>query len=216
MARLISTTVVGRLNVSGSVETKGGIRALLGTSSAIDLYNWPGADYDLQVGQTATYETSGAVGTLPLHIKCAARRVYKMVVVQAAPYAGVNVDLGLNPNGTTYAGQFHNSGLITTPGVPPTIIQYDTTRDYFFFDDMNGSAAVPPYARRMTIYVDNVAGYSIILHYGGGGGVTGNAGISAQKVTWNSTATAWTSLGTLQFPTPGTTNALRVLVTRIA
>jgi len=214
MAILKSSTVEGSLKVSGEMSAAR-ILAEGGIVAGIDLYNWQGADYDLQVGQTATYDTGAATpASLALHIATAAKRVYQVLLLHVAPATVANVDIYIDPNNTTYAGQFQESGLTTASGTPPTIIASATaSQASFWFDDLNGGASAP-YVREMLFYVDNVAGSSIILHWGGGGITTAASGLQAMASTWTS-ATAWTSLGTIRVSGGGLTS-LRAFVTRIA
>ena len=149
------------------------------------------SDYDLQVGEEAYISFSNAT-SVPLHIATQSGTYYECHLICSNPggtSGGVNSEIFLNPNNTTYSNAFvyatvYRSATASGSGY----ITYSAFRCGTLFSNLIC------YITNYTQY-KNIRGfydiYGLSHHY---------PSIYIFSTDWRDTTTAWTSLGTITFP----------------
>jgi hypothetical protein len=145
------------------------------------------SDYDLQVGEEAIINFNNA-NSVPLRIATASNRLYEIYI-----QFSVNVSSGfssLNPNNTTYSSSFSHVSYFFFSNQTANFLGASTTSSAFtIFNSTPHCYCVLNTTRRVLM---GFTGYEV--------GNTGiGVGLFASK--WHSSLSAWTSLGTLSFPT---------------
>ena len=157
--------------------------------SVVDLTNAT-TDYPLAVGQTATI-TYTNVTSVPLHV-ATVEGFYEFAVSGDRTVGMASSGVGyLNPNNATYSSQFACNTHYQQIGT--TSFGYDNTTSgssfLFVGNHATGAkATISTFTRSKSLIMDSVE-------------ETGSSAYQMRKVgVWLNTSTAWTSLGTIIFP----------------
>lgn len=147
-----------------------------------------GADVTLGVGQAAYIDVSGAT-TVPLHVATGDNQLFDIrMTLQGGGNTASAVTF--NPNNTTYAAAFGHQGYSSSStGATTTVNGSGESNFVIFTGDVNYCF--------VTASTKTIAKIISMDCYGDDSNLQDKLNAGAQ---WSNTTTAWTSLGTLNFP----------------
>ena len=190
-------------NVKIISPTGSGFTGVDNYPTIVDLTNAT-SDYDLQIGQKAIINFSNNTSK-PLRIATANGRIYKMYLNVSNDFSnsGADGNVFLQPNNNTYTNSFYNttiyrnsSGLFS--GYQATFNSFRLGYG-FIFNEIHIQNFTTAKLLKLTIL-----GWGYLAHF---------PLLEIAVSAWNDTTTAWTSLGTLSFPS---STSGKVIVERLA
>ncbi|HQT65349.1 MAG TPA: hypothetical protein PLO16_12635 [Acidocella sp.] len=141
------------------------------------------SDLALSVGQSAYINVTAAT-SVPLHIATGDNQLYELTMQLSMPTSATVQNTSLSPNNTGYSSAIFYQMLAASGGA--TNAAYAINSNFELSDVAFGFA-------KYTISTKIIS--KIIL-----GNMQYYNGIRSMQSTWNDTTTAWTSLGTINFP----------------
>jgi len=167
----------------------------------IDFYNSTGQEYFLQVGEVARISFTNLYN-VPLRIQTLNNTYYEMTLI---PYetggtsGAYQLAIYLLPNNTTHSGQFYYSEVIrTASGLSSNYSQQSA-----FFIGL-GFSSTQIHIINRTVY-KNVKGM-----YDSYGFSNSYPYLGVFSSDWRNTTTQWTSLGTVIFPSSGSSGTILI------
>jgi hypothetical protein len=180
--------VIVPLNASGILDlSKTYIKSDAYSFRRIDLSN-ASSSYDLQVGEEA-YISFNNVSSRALYITTNTNRIYEIILQFTVNVSNSNSYTFLNPNDTTYSSSFSHCSYYWNSGGGSGWGAYSTSDNAFkiYNQTPHTYMIVDTFRRTMKGIIDYEYGDS-------------NIGYGFFVSKWQSTSTAWTSLGTFTFP----------------
>ena len=190
-------------NVKIISPTGSGFTGVDNYPTIVDLTNAT-SDYDLQIGQKAIINFSNNTSK-PLRIATANGRIYKMYLNVSNDFSnsGADGNVFLQPNNNTYTNSFYNTTIYRNSS--GLFSSYQATFNSFrlgygfIFNEIHIQNFTTAKLLKLTIL-----GWGYLAHF---------PLLEIAVSAWNDTTTAWTSLGTLSFPS---STSGKVIVERLA